>query len=202
MVIKLHVTKTGVENGPSATLRVEFAIGDAAFALGTDSHCLVLFPPSQGVERWHCTLSLRSHSSGTRGAEDSEWQLTPRDGTIRVPALANTDDGGFCQVLQEVQEHSAPGWQPLQFVMAEFDCVAEFEADNFGVAEFANANGLGLRVGARAAQRDAPPPSEAPTPHGMTEAAAAAAAAASHSPGGMPVMRNYAWGPPEGEADS
>ena len=99
MVVKLTVTKAGDEDGPSATLRVEFVIGDGAFSLGTDAPCRVLFPPSQGVERCHCSLSLRSPSSATRGAEHSEWELTPRDGTVRVPTLASTDDGGFCQVL-------------------------------------------------------------------------------------------------------
>eukprot|EP00964_Phaeocystis_antarctica_P083325 scaffold52421_cov57-Phaeocystis_antarctica.AAC.3 len=99
MVVKLTVTKAGDEDGPSATLRVEFVIGDGAFSLGTDAPCRVLFPPSQGVERCHCSLSLRSPSAATRGAEHSEWELTPRDGTVRVPTLASTDDGGFCQVL-------------------------------------------------------------------------------------------------------
>ena len=145
MVVKLTVTKAGDEDGPAATLRVEFVIGDGAFSLGTDAPCRVLFPPSQGVERCHCSLSLRSPSSATRGAEHSEWELTPRDGIVRVPTLASTDDGGFCQVfalhrvpslpwctwearlstaismysrqvMEAVREHSAPGWQPLQFV--------------------------------------------------------------------------------------
>ena len=91
------------------------------------------------------------------------------------------------QVMQAVREHTAPARQPLQFVLGDYDCVAEFEAccrmhprlqpqgltslcipgcspmcpslcipgcsplhlrlqpsasqaDNFGVAEFANAN--------------------------------------------------------------
>ena len=98
MVVNLTVTKAGTEDGPSAMLRVDFQIGDEPFALGTDeANCRVLFPPSQGVERWHCSLSLRSSSSATRGGDGSEWELTSRDGTIRVPALASTDDGGFCQ---------------------------------------------------------------------------------------------------------
>lgn len=107
MVVKLTVTKAGDEDGPAATLRVEFVIGDGAFSLGTDAPCRVLFPPSQGVERCHCSLSLRSPSSATRGAEHSEWELTPRDGIVRVPTLASTDDGGFCQVfaLQSTQSN-------------------------------------------------------------------------------------------------
>ena len=157
MVLKLEVTREGDE-APSAALRVDMTVGDAPIAFGTGADCQVVFPTGTGVAQVHCTLALQNAGTPTPAkvarAEDlahSEWELKPRMmSEVKVPALANTDDGGFCQVLQAVKDHTAPGIQPLQFVIGSFDCVVEFENDNFGVAEYANSNSLGIRVNANA----------------------------------------------------
>ena len=109
--------------------------------------------------------------------------------------------------------------------MGAFDCVAEFEADNFGVAEYANANGLGLRVGPKRGPTT-PPPADAVTPLGGSATAVDASGQGSRSlptmqdgaqdggmggqgPGsrqvlpnkGLPAMVKYAWDAPEDEAE-
>ena len=109
--------------------------------------------------------------------------------------------------------------------MGAFDCVAEFEADNFGVAEYANANGLGLRVGPKRGPTT-PPPADAVTPLGESAAAVDASGQGDrglptmqdgtrdggmggHGPGsrqglpnkGLPAMVKYAWDAPEDEAE-
>ena len=78
--------------------------------------------------------------------------------------------------------------------MGAFDCVAEFEADNFGVAEYANANGLGLRVGPKRGPTT-PPSADAVTPLGGSapppySAAAAAVDASGQGDRSLPTMQD------------
>ena len=166
MVLTLQVTRG--EDGPSAKLRLHHSIGDEPITLGTDDRCSVVFPRGNGVEACHCALSLVPDGSSTQQGDPRErscWQLRSRNGSVKIPTLATTDDGGFCQELQAVPEHSAPGWEGMQFVMGgsmttvPYEVLVEYENDNFGVAEMAagSSNKLDLRVNQSAATSDAKP---------------------------------------------
>lgn len=194
MVLTLQVTRG--EDGPSAKLRLHHVIGDEPITLGTDDRCNVVFPRGNGVEPCHCTLSLIPDGISTQQGDPRErgsWQLRSRDGSVKIPTLVTTDDGGFSQELQAVPEHSAPGWEGMQFVMGgsmttvPYEVLVEYENDNFGVAEMAAAssNKLELRVNQSAAS-DA---------KAAAQQDSADAAAVPQSPQGLPSMKSKeAWG--------
>ena len=52
MVLTLVVTRG--DDGPSASLRVHYLIGDEPLSLGTDEGCDVVFPRGNGIEPRHC----------------------------------------------------------------------------------------------------------------------------------------------------
>lgn len=194
MVLTLQVTRG--EDGPSAKLRLHYRIGDEPVTLGSDDRCNVVFPRGNGVGPCHCTLSLVDDGSSAQQGdprERSTWQLRSRDGTVKIPTLATTDDGGFCQELQAVPEHSAPGWEDMQFVMGgsmttvPYEVLVEYANDNFGVAEMAAAssNKLDLRVNQSAASSNA---------SAVAQQESTDAAAVPQSPQGLPSMKSKtAW---------
>ena len=202
MVLTLQVTRG--EDGPSATLRLHHSIGDEPITLGTDDRCSVVFPRGNGVEPCHCALSLMPDGSSSQQGdprERSSWQLRSRDGSVKIPTLATTDDGGFCQELQAVPEHSAPGWEGMQFVMGgsmttvPYEVLVEYENDNFGALEMAAAssNKLDLRANQSAATSDAKAAAQQDSMD----------AAVPQSPQGLPSMKSKeAWGDDDAPVES
>jgi hypothetical protein len=189
MVLKLEITDG--EDGPSALLRVDLSVGDSQITFGTGTDCRVVFPAGKGVRVTHCHLTLQNAGS-LADLANSMWELKPSDGEVRVPALANTEDGGFRQVLEKVRDHTAPALQPLEFVLGTFHCMVEFENDNFGVAEFANSNSLGLRVNAGSgAAHGSALSHEAESPEARRPPPAEAAASPANP--SLPTMRKTAW---------